>query len=77
MRRLSRNVGVALAHLALDFGGAGDRIHDARELHQHAVAGQLDDAALDARRSCASTSSLRCALSAASVAASSAPMRRL
>ena len=41
-----RHVGVALAHPALDFGGAGDRVHDARELHQHAVAGQLDDAPL-------------------------------
>ena len=39
------HVGVALAHLALDFSGTGDRIHHARELDQHAVAGQLDDAA--------------------------------
>ena len=46
-----RNISVALAHLALDFGGAGNRIHHARELDQHAVAGQLDDAAPDARRS--------------------------
>ena len=44
MRRSSRNIGVALAHVALDLGGAGDRIHDARELDQHAVAGELDDA---------------------------------
>ena len=40
-----RHVNVAFAHLALDIGGAGHRVHDARELHQHAVAGQLDDAA--------------------------------
>ena len=46
MRRSSRHVGIALAHLALDFGGAGHRIHHARELDQHAVAGDLDDAAL-------------------------------
>ena len=46
MRRLLRHIGVALAHLALDLGGAGDRVHHARELHQHAVAGQLDDAPL-------------------------------
>ena len=31
---------------ALDLGGAGDGVHDARELHQHAVAGELDDAPL-------------------------------
>ena len=41
-----RHVGVALAHPALDLGGAGDGVHDARELDQHAVAGELDDAAL-------------------------------
>ena len=33
------------SHLALDVGRARDRVHDARELHQHAVAGELDDAA--------------------------------
>ena len=41
-----RHVGVAAGHAALDFGGAGDSVHHAREFHQHAVAGQLDDAAL-------------------------------
>ena len=41
-----RHIGVALAHAALDLGGAGDRVHHARELHQHAVAGELDDAPL-------------------------------
>ena len=41
-----RDIGVALAHLALDLSGAGDRIHHARKLDQHAVAGQLDDATL-------------------------------
>ena len=46
MRRSSAHVGIALAHAALDLGGAGDRVHHARELDQHAVAGQLDDAAL-------------------------------
>ena len=41
-----RHIGVALAHPALDVGGAGHRVHHARELDQHAVAGELDDAAL-------------------------------
>ena len=30
----------------MDFGGAGDRVDHARELDQHAVARELDDAAL-------------------------------
>ena len=40
------NSGVAGRHIPLDFGGAFDRIHDARKLDQHSVAGQLDDSAL-------------------------------
>jgi hypothetical protein len=34
------------AHVPLDFGGTFDRVHDAWELDQHPVAGQLHDAAL-------------------------------
>ena len=41
-----RHVDIALAHPALDLGGTGDGVHHARELDQHAVAGDLDDAAL-------------------------------
>ena len=44
MRRLSGTSALRSRILPLDFGGAGDRIHHARELDQHAVAGQLDDA---------------------------------
>jgi hypothetical protein len=36
---------VALGHRLLHLVGAGDGVDDAGELHQHAVAGQLDDAA--------------------------------
>ena len=41
-----RHVLIALDHRPLDLGGTGDRVHDARKLDQHAVAGDLDDAAL-------------------------------
>lgn len=37
---------VPLAHAALDFGRAGDGIHHTRELRQHAVPCELDNAAL-------------------------------
>jgi hypothetical protein len=37
--------GFAIDHRPLQFGGAAHRIDDARELHQHAIAGRLDDAA--------------------------------
>ena len=40
---LRRRVGVALDHAALDFDGAADRVHDAREFHQHPVAGGAHD----------------------------------
>ena len=41
-----RHPGIAIAHPALNFRRAGDRVHDAWKFHQHAVAGQLDDASL-------------------------------
>jgi hypothetical protein len=37
-------VGLAVEHPALHLGGAADRVDDAREFHQHAVAGIFDDA---------------------------------
>src|SRR4051794_37463758 len=37
---------VARRHVALNVCGAGDGIHDARELYEHAVAGELYDTAL-------------------------------
>ena len=37
---------IPITHPALDFGGAGNRVHHARKLHHHAVARQLDDASL-------------------------------
>ena len=40
------HIGIPLAHFPLDFGGAGDRVHHARKLDQHAVAGKFSDAAL-------------------------------
>ena len=40
------HIDVALAHPALDLGGTGNRVHDARELDKHPVAGELDDAPL-------------------------------
>ena len=40
-----RHVGVAPRHAALDFRRAANRVGDALELDQHAVAGRLDDAA--------------------------------
>ena len=43
---LFRHSGVALSHSALHLGGTGDGVHDARKLREHAVTGQLDDAAL-------------------------------
>ena len=46
MRRIRRHVGVAVAHAALDIGGASDRVHDAGKFNQHAIAGEFDDAAL-------------------------------
>jgi hypothetical protein len=42
----NRQVGIALTHPPLDLGGAGDRVHHARKLDEHAIAGQLHDAAL-------------------------------
>ena len=42
------DIGVAARHAALDGGGAFDRVHDAWELNQYAVAGQFDDPALAA-----------------------------
>ena len=41
-----RHAGVAAGHAVLDFDRAGDGVDHAGELDQHAVAGQLDDAAL-------------------------------
>ena len=43
--RVLRHVGVLRGHAALDFDRAAHRIDGAGELHQHAVAGGLDDAA--------------------------------
>ena len=40
-----RGVGIALGHLALHLDGALDRIHDAHELSEEAVAGGLNDPA--------------------------------
>ena len=39
------HTGLAIDHRALQLGGAADRVDDAREFHQHPVAGRLDDAA--------------------------------
>ena len=41
-----RHTGVSFTDTALQFGGAGDRVHHARKLHQHAVACHFDDAAI-------------------------------
>ena len=35
--------GIVLAELSLDFDCAGDGVHSARELHERAVAHELDD----------------------------------
>ena len=71
-------VGVASSHFALlDFRGAGDRAHYARELHQHPVAGELYDAAAQCSAILGSISSARCVFNAASMQASSISMRRL
>jgi hypothetical protein len=43
---LFRHVGIAPAHAVLDLDGAPDRVGDALELDQHAVAGGLDDPAV-------------------------------
>src|SRR5262249_48657950 len=40
---LFRHIDVPFAHLALDLRRAGHGVHDARELDQHSVAGELDD----------------------------------
>ena len=39
------HLGIAVDHRPLDLGSAADRIDDAREFDQHAVAGRPDDAA--------------------------------
>ena len=39
------HTGFAIDHRPLQFGGAPDGVDDAREFHQHPVAGRLDDAA--------------------------------
>ena len=41
-----RHVLVAPRHGPLDLRRAGNRVHDARKLHQHAVAGNFDNAAM-------------------------------
>jgi hypothetical protein len=41
-----RHVRIADSHAALQLGGAGDRVHNASEFHQHPVAGELYSAAL-------------------------------
>jgi hypothetical protein len=43
--RVPGHLGVPLDHPALDLDSAAEGIHDARELHKHAVAGGLDDPA--------------------------------
>ena len=43
--RILRHAGVLPGHAALDFNRAARRVHGAGKLHQHAVAGGLDDAA--------------------------------
>ena len=45
MRRSAGDIGIALGHPALHLGGAAQRVDDAGELDQQAVAGGLDDAA--------------------------------
>ena len=42
---VSGSGGVGLGHPPLQLQGAGDRVHGAGELDQHAVAHELDDAA--------------------------------
>jgi len=41
-----RDAGVSFTDTTLHLGGARDRVHDARKFHQHAVAGQFDNAPL-------------------------------
>jgi hypothetical protein len=41
-----RDIGVAFGHAVLDFDRAAHRVDDAAKLHQQAVAGGLDDAAM-------------------------------
>jgi len=43
---VGRQRGIALGHRRLHFGRASERVDDAAELDQQAVAGRLDDAAL-------------------------------
>jgi hypothetical protein len=38
------HAGFAIYHCPLQLGGTADRVHDAREFRQHAIAGILDDA---------------------------------
>src|SRR5207248_7387496 len=40
------HTGVSITHMTLQFGGAGDCVHDAWKLHQHSIAGQFDDSSL-------------------------------
>jgi hypothetical protein len=39
------HTGLAIDHRPLHLGGTADRVDDAREFHQHPVAGRFDDAA--------------------------------
>src|SRR5882724_11117720 len=41
-----RRTGVLFPHTALQFRGAGNRVHDTGKFHQHSVAGQFDDSSL-------------------------------
>ena len=44
--RLGRHAGVPSAHCTLNVCSAGNRVHHARKLDQHAVAREFDDAAI-------------------------------
>ena len=75
MRLISRDIGVALRQAPLHRHRGSHGIDHRVELDQHAVACGLDDTAL-MRGDGGSTSSLRCALSAARVPSSSLPIMR-
>src|SRR5205085_2519322 len=40
------HAGVSFTHITLQFGSAGDRVHDARKFHQHSITCYFDDSAL-------------------------------
>ena len=69
------NVFIAPCQRSLDLDGALGGIYCARKLDQHAISGGLDDATIGSPME-GSISSLRCAVSVASVPSSSSPISR-